>query len=142
MTVTSQRRRRDWGVTCYFTPCAGSGRRRHIFLGRVDRVIDGDTLLVTADCGFDIAATKHLRLRGIDTPKLGSAAGHRARDFVQDMLAPVNSIILATHRTDRYRRYLADIRYLPGADDPHPVLHEGIFLNLQLLDEGWARPYA
>ena len=53
MTVTSQRQRRDWGVTYHFSPCAGSSRRRYTFVGRVDRVIDGDTLLVTAGRGFE-----------------------------------------------------------------------------------------
>ena len=45
----------------------------------------------------------------------------------------------ATHATDR--RYLADLRYLPGEPDPQVVLKKGRYLNRELLDKRLARRY-
>ena len=43
-----------------------------------ERIIDGDTLLVRIDQGFDTWRTERLRLRGIDAPELYSTAGQHA----------------------------------------------------------------
>ena len=64
-----------------------------------------------------------------------------ARAYVERVLDAVDFVIVATHRTDRYGRYLADVRYLPGATEPEAVLEEGCLLNQELLDKGVVRPY-
>ena len=107
----------------------------------MERVIDGDTLIVAVDCGFSTVVRQRLRLRGIDTPELGSLAGQRAHERVAQLLAGLPFIIVSTSRTDRYGRYLADVFYLPQTQDAARVLRNGIYLNRQLLDEGLARPY-
>ena len=56
------------------------------YLGRVRRVVDGDTLVVTVDLGFAVEVGQTLRLRGIDAPELSRQAGERARDFVRQAL--------------------------------------------------------
>ena len=48
-------------------------------------------------------------------------------------------IVIRTHSTDKYDRYLADIFYLPGEGEPQAVAEKGVFLNQELLDEGLAR---
>ena len=40
------------------------------------------------------------------------------------------------------RRYLADLRCLPGETDPHVVLKKGRYLNRELLEKRLARRYA
>ena len=46
--------------------------------------------------------------------------------------------IIKTYSTDIFDRYLVDVFYLPGEADPQKVATEGIHLNQELLDEGFA----
>jgi endonuclease YncB( thermonuclease family) len=107
----------------------------------LDRVVDGDTILLTVDAGFDIWLDLRARLRGIDAPELSTAAGYRARQFVAGRLSGRKSIVVKTYRTDKYGRYLVDIFYLPEGSDPRDTADKGVFLNQELLDEGLAKPY-
>ncbi|MBN1493510.1 MAG: thermonuclease family protein [Candidatus Omnitrophica bacterium] len=50
-------------------------------------------------------------------------------------------IVIRTFKADKYGRYLADVFYMPGADDAARVAREGAFLNQELLDQGLARVY-
>ena len=116
--------------------------RRYTYLAWVHRVVDGDTLIAVVDLGLGLrTGPRRLRLRGIDCPELTTLAGRTARTFVQKALAPVEFIVLTTHRTDAYGRYLVDVRYLPGESDPEVVRRRGAYLNRQLLDERLARRY-
>ncbi|MFT5387382.1 MAG: hypothetical protein ACI9E5_000509, partial [Candidatus Omnitrophota bacterium] len=40
--------------------------------------------------------------------------------------------------SDKYDRYLVDVFYQTGENNPHKVAKTGIFLNQQLLDVGYA----
>jgi len=139
--VTSTRQGHDPASTWTFQPTAVTGRRLWTFCALVDRVIDGDTLLVRVDLGFRSWTVERLRLRGIDAARLDSRAGQRARDRVEELLRAVDFVVLATARTDRYGRYLADVFYGIGDTDPAAVAADGVYLNRQLLEEGLARPY-
>ena len=96
----------------------------------VERVVDGDTLLVEVDLGFDTRVREYLRLRGIDAPELATPEGYKARAFVERELRKAPGIILRSYRAEKYGRYLADV-FLPS----------GPCLNQLLLDEGHAVPY-
>lgn len=109
----------------------------------LERVIDGDTLLTSFDFGVPPSVSWKLRLRGIDAPELATAAGQRAKRFVEKLLAPCPFIVVKTtkDRTDKYDRYLVDVFYLPGETDPAVVAARGEYLNQRLLDEGLAVRY-
>ena len=141
MVVTSVKTNRK-GEKYRFLPNRDRGRKLYTYVAGVAHIVDGDTLDACCDCGFNRPITTRLRRRGIDCPELYSEAGQKAKQFVTERLADLLFIIIGTtRRRDIYGRYLADIRYLPGATDPQQVLKEGIYLNRQLLDEGLARPY-
>ena len=124
------------------TPRAAN-TRRYTYRAWVQRVIDGDTLIVIVDLGLGHQTRPiRLRLRGIDCPELSTLAGRTARDFVREALAPAPFIVITTHRTDAYGRYLADVRYLAGEADAEVVLARGVYLNRQLLEEHLARRYS
>ena len=110
----------------------------YTYRATVEGVIDGDTLRVEIDCGFQVWVRQKLRLRGIDAPEMPGAAGRRAKAFVERALSAVPFVVMTTTRPDKYDRYLSDLFYLPGATDPQAVLQNGLFLNQQLLDEGLA----
>ena len=62
-------------------------------------------------------------------------------DYVRQALAEVDFIVICTGSRDPYGRYLTDLFYLPGSNDPTEILKDGLFLNRQLLDEELASPY-
>ena len=59
-------------------PATVTGRRLWTFRALVDRVIDGDTLLVRVGLGFRSWTEERLRQCGIDAARLDSRAGWRA----------------------------------------------------------------
>ena len=115
--------------------------RLHTYTGVVERVVDGDTLWVKVDCGFETYTRQKLRLRGLDTPELPGAAGQRARDFVQAAVGETEFVVVSTTKPDKYDRYLADVFYLVGADEPERVLKAGTCLNTVLLERGFAKAF-
>jgi endonuclease YncB( thermonuclease family) len=104
----------------------------------VKKIVDGDTLWVTIDCGFRIWLSQKIRLRGIDTPGITTQQGLEAYKFVCNELKGLPFIIIKSHGRDKYDRYLSDIFYLRGEEDPTIVLEKGNFLNQRLLDESLA----
>ena len=64
-----------------------------------------------------------------------------AKAYVQEVLGQVGFVVLTTHKTDNYGRYLADVRYLPGEPDPEVVRRRGRYLNRELLDRHLAKRY-
>ncbi|MDD4902851.1 MAG: DUF1016 N-terminal domain-containing protein [Patescibacteria group bacterium] len=106
----------------------------------IDRVIDGDTLLVLIEVGFGIIVRDRLRLRGVDAPELGTPEGDRAKKFVEKFLPAGSTVVIKTHKcqTDVYGRFVADVFYREGAPDAEAVLAGAVYLNQQLLDEGLA----
>jgi len=76
--------------------------------------VDGDTLRVIIDLGFDTWKRQYLRLRGIDAPELRTPEGKAARDFVCRELRDVPSIILRSSRSGKFGRYLSDVFYKSG----------------------------
>lgn len=105
----------------------------------VEKIIDGDTLWVIVDCGFKTWSKQKIRLRGINTPGITTKRGAESYKFVCKQLKGLPFIIIKSHGRDKYDRYLMDIFYLKGEEDPQAVSEEGQFLNQQLLDENLAQ---
>lgn len=72
--------------------------------GRVERVVDGDTLRFVHEDGGPLT----LRLLGVDTPESGQDGGAEAREFVAAQVCGVE-VIMRTHGEDRYGRTVASI---------------------------------
>ena len=76
----------------------------------IRRVVDGDTVDVTLDLGFDILYNSRIRLHGIDTPESRTRDleekkyGLAAKAFVEDYL-PVGSIRTLTTVKDKAGKY-------------------------------------
>ena len=101
----------------------------------LERVIDGDTLLVNIDLGFSVFIEQRLRLRGLDAPELGTSQGAASKKFIESRLKDCEFLIIKTHGSDKYDRYLVDVFYLKGEDNEDKVLRDGTFLNNELLEE-------
>ncbi|MDP2653095.1 MAG: DUF1016 N-terminal domain-containing protein [Candidatus Omnitrophota bacterium] len=126
-----------------------TARDLYTYQAFVEKVVDGDTLKVRIDLGFETWTRQVLRLRGIDCPEVGTPptlspsglstpprvrenAGLRAKAFVQSLIKEASQIIIRSSRSDKYDRYLADI-FIPAEDGG-----EEVFLNNHLLEQGHA----
>lgn len=101
----------------------------------VEKVIDGDTVKVRFDLGFNVWTRQTLRLRGLDCPEVGTKGGDEARNFVRSRLKESQRIIVRSSRSDKYDRYLADI-FIPAGEEPEETTD--IYLNNLLLETGRA----
>lgn len=113
----------------------------------LERVIDGDTLLVNIDLGFSVSTEQRLRLRGLDAPELSTkkgkspspfAKGETSKKFVESCLKDCKFLIIKTHGKDKYDRYLVDVFYLKNESDEGKIIKEGLFLNNELLVGNYA----
>jgi micrococcal nuclease len=91
-------------------------------------VIDGDTIDVEIDVGFDFKTKQRLRLLGVDTPERGDPGFVEATKFVIEFCLD-REIQIRTYEKDSFGRWLAD------------VFADEVFLNGLLLEEGLAAPY-
>jgi len=93
---------------------------RFHYAADVRRVIDGDTIEASVDCGMRIAQVRRIRLLGYDAPELFSGtdriAGAAARDALVAIL-PVGSRVYVATQLDRtsFDRLLADV-FVAGGD--------------------------
>jgi endonuclease YncB( thermonuclease family) len=114
------------------------------YAASVVRVVDGDTIYFDVDLGFFIRMTMSVRLKGVNTPELHGAereAGLKAKAFVEQALPVGALVLLTTYKAEKYGRYLADVRYLPGAKTRDEIRASGRLLNQELIDKGLAVPY-
>ena len=111
----------------------------------IDRVVDGDTLDITFDLGFDLSKKERVRVAGVDTPekrtrdkeekKLGLDATLWMEDKLEDAKREQKSIMIRTEldkgATGKYGRLLG---WIYVGDDV-------VSLNEQMIAQGYAWPY-
>ena len=78
---------------------------------KVLAVIDGDTIDVDIDLGFDISITKRVRLAGIDTPesrtsdKMEKNFGLESKAYLKQRLASAQLVVIRTEKPDSSEKY-------------------------------------
>ena len=107
---------------------------------KVTKIVDGDTIDVDIDLGFNISFAQRVRLAGIDTPESRTkdarekALGLEVKNKVKSAIDSAKTVIIKTElpdSTEKYGRILGWV-YLDGAAKS---------LNEQLIDEGYAWGY-
>lgn len=104
--------------------------------GIVTKVIDGDTLVITVDLGFDIYSKVRFRLWGLDTPEKTSKIpevrliASQATEFVKSTVDG-KTVLVESVEKDKYGRWLAKVHI----DELQPSLNE------QLVALGLAKVY-
>jgi micrococcal nuclease len=107
---------------------------------KVTNVVDGDTIDVDIDLGFDISFSSRVRLAGIDTPesrttdKVEKALGLESKEYLKKQLKDATSVIIKTEKmnsSEKYGRILGWI-YING---------ETISLNDKMINDGYAWGY-
>lgn len=105
------------------------------YTAKVIKVVDGDTIDVEVDLGFDITLKLRLRLLGIDAPERYTTEGKTVTKRVEELL-PVGTvvrIVTVKDRKEKYGRYLAEVFLTSGP-------YEGKSINQILLEEHLVTP--
>ena len=101
-------------------------------------VIDGDTLELEIDVGFDIKTTIFARLEQINAPEIDTAAGKRARNYIARKLRGAN-LVVETKRRGKYGRYLVKVFYHRTRKDYREILQYGSLINDDMIQAGHAK---
>jgi micrococcal nuclease len=85
----------------------------YIYKAELIRVVDGDTVDLRIDLGFDTLRKERFRLYGIDAPEMRTEAGKASKKWLWDALQPLEAIYVQTiqletkAKRDKYGRFLA-----------------------------------
>jgi len=110
------------------------------YVKKVTKVVDGDTIDVDIDLGFDISFSSRVRLAGIDTPesrttdKVEKALGLEAKAYLKHAIDSAKSVVIKTEKMDsseKYGRILGWV-YIDG---------NTVSLNDMMINDGYAWGY-
>lgn len=110
------------------------------YVRKVENVVDGDTIDVIIDLGFDILFQSRVRLAGIDTPesrtsdKAEKVLGLESKEYLKKQLKDAKSVIIRTEKmnsSEKYGRILGWI-YINGDSES---------INNKMINDGYAWGY-
>ena len=110
------------------------------YVKSVDKVVDGDTIDVTIDLGFDILYRSRVRMAGIDSPESRTrdleekAMGLEAKDYLKNRLKFAKKIVIRTEKLDSSEKYGRILGWLFLDDETTSV-------NNQMIMKGYAWQY-
>jgi micrococcal nuclease len=102
------------------------------------KVVDGDTIDVDIDLGFNISYTQRVRLAGIDTPESRTRdlyekkLGLESKDWLKNALNNAKSIVIKTEKPNSTEKFGRILGWL-FVDD--------VNLNNAMIDQGYAWSY-
>lgn len=107
---------------------------------KVTGVVDGDTIDVDIDLGFNISYSQRVRLAGIDTPesrttdKFEKSLGLESKEYLKTKLKDAKDIVIKTQKPDSSEKYgrILGWLYVDGAE---------ISINEQMIQDGYAWGY-
>ncbi len=122
------------------------------YVRKVENVVDGDTIDVLIDLGFDILFSSRVRLAGIDTPEsrtkdlkekalgleskeyLKKALGLESKEYLKKAIKAAKTVVIKTEKMDsseKYGRILGWV-YING---------DTVSLNDMMINDGYAWGY-
>ena len=110
------------------------------YVRKVENVVDGDTIDVLIDLGFDILFQSRVRLAGIDTPESRTkdikekTLGLESKEYLKKHIKDAKSVIIKTEKMDsseKYGRILGWV-YINGDTES---------LNDKMINDGYAWGY-
>ncbi len=111
---------------------------------QIDKVLDGDTIDVTIDLGFDLYKKERVRIAGVDTPEkrtrnleekaLGIDATNWLKEKLETTIAGDDELSVRTELVGGVGKYGRLLGWLYVGDDE-------LSLNEQMITEGYAWAY-
>lgn len=103
----------------------------------IKKIVDGDTIDVEIDLGFNLVITQRIRLKGINAPETKTineeekTRGLAAKEWLKKELLVDGEWIIETTKEDKYGRMLGTL-YLKG---------NSVSINQKMLNEKMAVPF-
>ena len=110
------------------------------FVRKVENVVDGDTIDVLIDLGFDILFASRVRLAGIDTPesrtsdKAEKVLGLEAKEYLKKQLKDAKSVVIRTEKMDSSEKYGRILGWVYVDGDSESI-------NNKMINDGYAWGY-
>ena len=110
------------------------------YVRKVENVVDGDTIDVLIDLGFDILFASRVRLAGIDTPESRTkdvaekTLGLESKEYLKKHLKDAKSVIIKTEKMDSSEKYGRILGWLYINGDTESV-------NDKMINDGYAWGY-
>ncbi len=111
---------------------------------KIKKVLDGDTIDVVIDLGFDLAKTERVRIAGVDTPEkrtrnleekaLGLDATNWLKDKLNQTIKGEDELVVRTELKGGVGKYGRLLGWLYVGDAE-------VSLNEQMIEEGYAWAY-
>ena len=108
------------------------------FVKSIDRIVDGDTIDISIDLGFDLTKKERVRLAGIDTPEKRTKnqkekeMGYQATEFLEMHLMEATKLTVRTEKDGKFGRMLG---WLYKTDK------DTMSINQIMIDKGYAWAY-
>ena len=111
---------------------------------KINRVVDGDTIDVTIDLGFDLFKKERVRVAGVDTPEkrtrdleekeLGIDATNWLKKHLEEAISGEEDLVIRTELVGGVGKYGRLLGWLYVADSQ-------LSLNEMMIEEGYAWAY-
>ena len=110
------------------------------YVKKVTKVVDGDTIDVDIDLGFDISFSSRVRLAAIDTPesrttdKMEKALGLESKEYLKKAIDASKTVVIKTEKMDSSEKYgrILGWLFLDGSK---------VSVNEQMIADGYAWGY-
>jgi micrococcal nuclease len=110
------------------------------YVKKVENVVDGDTIDVVIDLGFDIMFASRVRLAGIDTPesrtkdKDEKVLGLESKEYLKKHLKDAKSVVIKTEKMNSSEKFGRILGWLYINGDTESV-------NDKMINDGYAWGY-
>lgn len=110
------------------------------YVREIKSVVDGDTIDVVIDLGFNVLFEQRVRLAGIDTPesrtsdKMEKALGLESKEYLKKHLKEAKSVVIKTEKMDSSEKYGRILGWLYVNGDTESV-------NDKMINDGYAWGY-
>lgn len=110
------------------------------YVKKVTKIVDGDTIDVEIDLGFDISFSSRVRLAGIDTPesrtkdKMEKSLGLEAKAYLKSQIESAKTVVIKTEKMDSSEKYgrILGWLFLDGSE---------VSMNEKMIADGYAWGY-
>jgi micrococcal nuclease len=110
------------------------------YVRKVENVVDGDTIDVLIDLGFDILFQSRVRLAGIDTPESRTkdlaekTLGLESKEYLKKYLKDAKSVVIKTEKMDSSEKYGRILGWVYVNGDTESI-------NDKMINDGYAWGY-
>jgi endonuclease YncB( thermonuclease family) len=120
-------------------------KANYLYRAKIINVVDGDTMILDVDLGFDVVKRQRIRLAQIDCAEMKSDEGQKAFKYLRDLAASLDRVVVRTNKVDIFGRFIGDVFYsdiddgVKSQNEKVDIFENGVYLNEKIVADGMAR---